>query len=265
VIIAIDGPAGSGKSSVAKAVALRMGFHYLDTGAMYRAVAASALKRGIALDDGAALRNFSKTRRISFAYEEGEVLPSRVFFGDEEMTDHIRTPEIDKAVSPVAGCAELRGDMLEKQRMLGSKGNYVVEGRDIGTVVFPNAALKIFLTACVEERAKRRSLQNEARGMPSDFDTILQSLKDRDEYDSSREVAPLVKAQDAIELDTTDMSEEEVISHIVDLATTVRDRVCGEDGGASDDNLVGIPDELQDLSCFATTDASKNQCRKARP
>jgi len=250
VIIAIDGPAGSGKSSVAKAVALTLGFHYLDTGAMYRAVAAKAMAHGIALDDGVALREFSKSRRIRFAYEEGEVLPSRVFFGDEDMTDYIRTPEVDKAVSPVAGCIELRGDMLMKQRMLGSKGNYVVEGRDIGTVVFPNAALKIFLTACVEERARRRSLQNETRGLPSDFDTILQSLKDRDDYDMNRDVAPLTRAEDAIELDTTNMTEEEVVRTIADMAKDVRDKVCGADGGANDDNLLGIPEELQDLSCY---------------
>ncbi|MCL2537704.1 MAG: (d)CMP kinase, partial [Coriobacteriia bacterium] len=172
MIIAIDGPAGSGKSSVAKAVALRMGFHYLDTGAMYRAVAVGALARGIDLSDGSALRAFSKDRRIRFAYEEGEVLPSRVFFGDEEMTDLIRTPEADRAVSPVSACPELRGDMLQKQRMLGAQGNYVVEGRDIGSVVFPNAALKIFLTADVEERARRRSKQNEARGLPCDYEAI---------------------------------------------------------------------------------------------
>jgi cytidylate kinase len=240
VIIAIDGPAGSGKSSVAKAVALRMGFHYLDTGAMYRAVAVAAIRRGIALDDGVALRDFSKTRRISFEYEEGEIVPSRVFFGGEDLTNYIRTPEADKAVSPVSACPELRGDMLEKQRMLGAKGNYVVEGRDIGSVVFPNAALKIFLTACIEERAKRRSLQNEARGLPNDFATILQSLKDRDEQDSNRAVAPLMRAEGAIEVDTTKMTEEEVVQAIVDLATEVRDKVCGADGGAGDDNLAGI-------------------------
>lgn len=244
MIIAIDGPAGSGKSSVARAVAARLSFHYLDTGAMYRAVAAGALQRGIDLNDGVALRDFSKTRRISFAYEEGEALPSRVFFGDEEMTDYIRSPEVDKAVSPVAGCAELRGDMLVKQRMLGSKGNYVVEGRDIGTVVFPNAALKIFLTACVKERARRRSKQNEQRGLPSNYDEILQSLIDRDDYDTNRKIAPLTRASDATELDTTTMSEEEAIQTIVDLAIEVRDRVCGADGGIHDDNLEGISLEL---------------------
>jgi len=244
VIIAIDGPAGSGKSSVARAVASRLSFHYLDTGAMYRAVAVGALQRGIDLNDGVALRDFSKARRISFAYEDGEALPSRVFFGDEEMTDYIRSSEVDKAVSPVAGCVELRKDMLVKQRALGSKGNYVVEGRDIGTVVFPNAALKIFLTACVEERARRRSRQNEQRGLPSNYDEILQSLLDRDNYDMNRKVAPLTRAEDAIELDTTNMSEEEVILAIVKRAREVQGRVCGTDGGVNDDNLEGISPEL---------------------
>jgi len=242
VIIAIDGPAGSGKSSVAKTVALRMGFHYLDTGAMYRAVAVGAMRRDIDLSDGVALREFSKSRRIRFAYEEGEALPSRVFFGDEEMTDYIRTPEVDKAVSPVSGCPELRGDMLEKQRMLGAKGNYVVEGRDIGTVVFPNAALKVFLTACVEERARRRTLQNEQRGIDCDYEVILQALKDRDDFDMNREVAPLIMADDALELDTTDMTEIEVVDYIVKLAQRVRDEVCGPDGGLNDDNTVGLPE-----------------------
>jgi len=240
--IAIDGPSGSGKSTVAKGLAQALGFVYIDTGAMYRAVAVGAMRRSIDLSDGVALRDFSKSRKIRFAYEEGEVLPSRVYFGDEEMTDYIRTPEVDGAVSLVAGCPELRGDMLAKQRMLGSKGNYVVEGRDIGSVVFPNAALKIFLTACVEERARRRSLQNEARGLSSDFEKTLQALKVRDEKDFNREIAPLMIAEDAVELDTTDMNEDEVIQAIVDLATKVRDRVCGPDGGASDDNCRGLPE-----------------------
>ena len=244
MIIAIDGPAGSGKSSVAKTVALRMGFHYLDTGAMYRAVAAAAIRQGLSLDDGCALRDFSRARRISFSYEPGEVLPSRVFFGDEDMTDYIRSPEIDSVVSKVASCPELRGDMLEKQRMLGSKGNYVVEGRDIGTVVFPTAPLKIFLTAQVEERARRRSAQNEARGLPDNYEQILQALKARDEYDSNRKVAPLTRAADAVNLDTTNMTEEEVIRFIVDMATEVQAKVCGADGGAGDDNLCNIPADM---------------------
>ena len=217
MIIAIDGPAGSGKSSVAKAVALRMGFHYLDTGAMYRAVAMSALKHGIALDDGVALRDFSKTRRISFAYESGEVLPSRVYFGDDDMTDYIRSPEADKAVSPVAGCPELRGDMLEKQRLLGSKGNYVVEGRDIGSVVFPNAALKIFLTASPEDRAQRRYDELSAKGTAPPYEQILSDIKARDHNDSTRKEAPLRQAEDAVFLDTTGNEFEQSVALIEGL------------------------------------------------
>lgn len=242
MIIAIDGPAGSGKSSVARSVALRMGFHYLDTGAMYRAVAVAAMRQNIDLEDGVALRDFSKSRKINFAYDEGGVLPSRVYFGDEEMTDFIRSPEVDKAVSSVASCPELRGDMLAKQRMLGRRGNYVVEGRDIGSVVFPNAALKIFLTACVEERARRRSAQNEARDLPSDFEHILQALKERDDRDFNREVAPLVRAEDAVELDSTNMSEEEVIEAITTLAAERQKEIAKPACGAQDDNCIGLPE-----------------------
>ena len=261
MIIAIDGPAGSGKSSVAKAVALAMGFHYLDTGAMYRAVAAAALQHNVSLDDSAALRDFSMKRRISFSYAEGEVLPSRVFFGDEDMTNYIRTPEIDASVSKVAACPELRGDMLEKQRMLGSKGNYVVEGRDIGTVVFPTAPLKIFLTAAVEERARRRSAQNEARGLPSNYEQILKALKARDEYDSNRKIAPLIRAKDAVDLDTTHMTEKEVIDFIVSRAREVQGRVCGSDLGVNDDNLASIPADMSVDALYPELKKTKDQTK----
>jgi cytidylate kinase len=219
-----------------------MNFRYLDTGAMYRAVAVAAQNRGIDLDDGNALREFSKSRSVSFSYDPGSVLPSHVYFGDEDLTDQIRTPQADAAVSKVASCADLREDMLKKQRALGAQGNFVVEGRDIGSVVFPNAALKIYLTADVKERARRRAAQNKARGMDGDFDTVLAALKARDERDMNRKVAPLVIADGATILDTTDMDKEQSIQAIVDLATITQDQVCGEDKGVGDDNLAGIAD-----------------------
>jgi cytidylate kinase len=227
LIVAVDGPAGSGKSSVAKEVALRLGFHYLDTGAMYRAVAVAALRQGISLDDGEALAALAQGEVVDgcpagcpvrFMYGAEDVLPSRVFFGDEELTTAIRTPEADAAVSPVSACPELRDVMLVCQRELGRDGDFIVEGRDIGTVVFPKAELKVFLTASVEERARRRYEQNIGRGLPGDYKTILEALKVRDEYDSTREVAPLMAAEDAIELDTTELSQTEVVDFIVTLA-----------------------------------------------
>lgn len=218
MIIAIDGPAGSGKSSVAKAVALRLGFRYLDTGAMYRALAVIAIRQSIDLHDDQQLAQLSVNCSVRFAFEPGEVLPSRVFFDDEDVTDYLRTPEIDAAVSALSASPGLREDMLVKQRRLGSNGDFVVEGRDIGSVVFPDAELKIFLTADVAERARRRVAQNKARGIESDYDEILASLIVRDERDTSREIAPLTRADDAVQLDSTNLTEEEVIDTIVDLA-----------------------------------------------
>ncbi|MCL2680800.1 MAG: (d)CMP kinase, partial [Coriobacteriia bacterium] len=176
------------------------------------------ITRGIDLHDSEGLSALSVNCSIRFAYQSGEALPSRIFFDDEDVTEKIRTPQIDRAVSPVSACPGLREDMLYKQRKLGSEGDYVVEGRDIGSVVFPDAELKIFLTAEVGERARRRAKQNKQRGLPSDFEEIRQSLIARDDYDSNRAVAPLLRAEDAINLDTTHMSEGEVIQRIVDLA-----------------------------------------------
>jgi cytidylate kinase len=220
LIIAIDGPAGSGKSSVAKGAALRLGFHYLDTGAMYRAVAVGAIEHGIALDDGAALCELALAHPVSFAYAPGEVLPSRVFIENRDVTAAIRSSEADAAVSPVSAHAELREVMLARQRELGASGNYVVEGRDIGTVVFPNAEVKAFLTAEACERARRRSEQNKARGASDSYEEVLVALQARDEYDSTREVAPLVAAHDATVLDTTELSQAEVEDLIVSLAVS---------------------------------------------
>ena len=155
MIIAIDGPSGAGKSTVAKAVAKELGFSCLDTGAMYRAVAWRALHDGVSLEDADAVGSIARTCTISFKHEAGDPVPRRVFVDDVEVTNAIRTAEIDRSVSAVSAVPAVRQALVEQQRRIGSEGNYVVEGRDIGTEVFPGAEVKVFLTASAEERAHR--------------------------------------------------------------------------------------------------------------
>jgi CMP/dCMP kinase len=222
MIIAIDGPAGSGKSTVAKAVAARLGFHYLDTGAMYRAVAVFAADAGIDPSDEGALGSIAREQRISFEHEAGDALPSKVFIGGRDVTAAIRTPEADAAVSAVAGMPAVRTAMVEQQRALAETSDTVVEGRDIGTVVFPGAELKVFLTASPEERARRRTLQHAGGGHDVDAVAVLDAIVKRDTADSTRVVSPLTKADDAVELDTTGLTAEQVIDAIVDLVQQAR-------------------------------------------
>ncbi|MDR1713695.1 MAG: (d)CMP kinase [Coriobacteriales bacterium] len=236
MIIAIDGPAGSGKSTVAKLVAGQLGFAYLDTGAMYRAVAARALAEGLDLGpeaDFAPVVRIATTEPISFGYLPGEPLPTQVFINGQEVTEQIRTAACDVAVSPVSAHPGVRTALTEQQRAFGREHDTVMEGRDIGTVVFPQAELKVFLTATAEERAHRRALQNQgkaaaaaAKGQPYSGETdeaaILADILRRDTYDSSRAVAPLKAAEDAIELDTTGLGIDEVVSRIVGLAEARR-------------------------------------------
>lgn len=215
MIIAIDGPSGAGKSTVAKAVATKLGFNCLDTGAMYRSVAWYALEHGISLDDASSLGDIAANRPISFGHCEGDPVPRCVFIDGEEVTDVIRTADVDRSVSTVSAHPCVREALLEQQRRIASEGNYVIEGRDIGTVVFPNAELKVFLTASNEERARRRVLQNEQRGVGSvDFEEVLADILRRDELDSSRQNAPLVAAEDALLLDSTGRDIADVIEEI---------------------------------------------------
>mgnify|MGYP000516574245 FL=1 len=223
MIIAIDGPSGAGKSTVAKAVAKKLGFSCLDTGAMYRAVAWQALQNGVALDDDAALGEIARTYDIEFGHVEGDPVPKRVFIGGAEVTDAIRTAEIDKAVSPTSAAPSVRAALVDQQRRIGNAGDYVVEGRDIGTVVFPNAEVKVFLTASDEERAHRRVRQNVDRGIGSiDYDEVLADLRRRDEHDSNRATSPLRPAEDAVHLDSTGTYIEDVIDQICALANEAR-------------------------------------------
>ena len=219
MIVAIDGPSGAGKSTVAKAVAKELGFSCLDTGAMYRAIAWQALHNGVSLDDESALGEIARTYDIAFGHVEGDPVPKRVFIGDAEVTDAIRTAEIDRAVSPTSAAPSVRAALLDQQRRIGNGGDYVVEGRDIGTVVFPDAAVKVFLTASDEERAHRRVRQNVDRGIGSiDYEEVLADLRRRDAADSSRATAPLRAAEDAVQIDSTSHYIEEVIDQICALA-----------------------------------------------
>jgi cytidylate kinase len=243
MIIAIDGPAGSGKSTVAKLVARELGFAYLDTGAMYRSVAWRALEEEIDLTEPLAresvvrFREIARAESIEFGFTKGDPLPSQVLINGVDVTLQIRTPAVDKAVSPVSADPGVREALTEQQRVFGRAHDTVMEGRDIGTVVFPDAELKVFLTASVEERARRRALQNakkESGGEVSkeEIAIILADLLRRDRYDSSREVAPLAPAVDSWELDSTGMTIDEVVAAIVERVEVARDLARGARSGA---------------------------------
>lgn len=219
MIIAIDGPSGSGKSTVAKAVARNLDFSCLDTGAMYRAIAWRAVTDGVALDDEAALGELARTHQITFEHEAGDPIPKRVLLDGVDITQAIRTAEIDKAVSPVSATPSVREALTDQQRRIGRSGDYVIEGRDIGSVVFPDAELKVFLTASSEERAHRRVRQNVDRGIGSiDFDEVLKDIIRRDEADSKRSTSPLVIPDDAIVIDSTNHYIEDIIARICAMA-----------------------------------------------
>ena len=219
MIIAIDGPSGAGKSSVSKLVAIELGFSCLDTGAMYRSIAWQAVHDGVALDDAEALGEIARTHDIEFTHEPGNPSPIGVAIGGNDVTLAIRTAEIDRAVSPVSAVPAVREALVAQQQRIGRAGDYVVEGRDIGTVVFPEAQVKVFLTASNEARARRRVLQNGERGIGStDYEEVLADIIRRDEYDSSRAASPLRPAEDAVHIDSSDMTMDEVIAQICALA-----------------------------------------------
>lgn len=223
MIVAIDGPAGAGKSSVTRAVAKKLGFRCLDTGAMYRAVAWLAVQEGISLDDEERLGQLARQCTIVFQHDEGNPIARGITINGIDVTDAIRTSEIDKAVSPVSAAAPVRAAMTEQQRRIGASGDYVIEGRDIGTVVFPAAELKIFLTASNEERAHRRVRQNADRGVGSiDYAEVLADIIRRDEADSNRGCAPLKPAEDARIIDSTGIYIEDIIENICVLTKLAR-------------------------------------------
>ena len=208
-VVAIDGPAGSGKSSISKIVAKRLGFTHLDTGAMYRAVTLEALRRGINLENE---NEYDFLDDISIIYKN-----DITYLNGKDVSKEIRTEEVTNNVSTPSKIKKVRDKMVHFQRKSCEVGKVLVDGRDIGTVVMPDANLKIFLTASAEERAKRRCKENSLVGLESDYETILKEIKERDFKDSTRDIAPLKKADDAIEIDTTSLTIEEVVEKIINL------------------------------------------------
>ncbi len=211
LVIAIDGPSGAGKSTIGRALAQALSYTYLDTGAMYRAVAVRALEKGIAIDDEVALAAAASTARITFD-ETGE----RVLLDGLDVTDEIRTREATKMASAVAKIGAVRRELVRQQQELGRDGGVVLDGRDIGSVVFPNAEVKFYLDAAPEKRAKRRF--DESQGQEASYEAILEDIRARDHQDMTREDSPLVRTEDAVYLDTTEMTPEEVTAHLLSVA-----------------------------------------------
>lgn len=213
IVVAIDGPAGAGKSTIAKLAAEKLGYAYIDTGAMYRSVAWKFLQTGAAFDEGFISR-LACTMVIDF---KPEARVNRVFVDGTEVTDAIRTPEVTAIVSRVAAIGAVREAMVEQQRRMGIVGGVLMDGRDIGTVVFPNAQLKIFLTASVQERARRRYKEMLQKGQQVELAQLAADIAARDKADSERAIGPLRQAEDAILLDTSDMGISQVTEKILQL------------------------------------------------
>ena len=213
--IAIDGPAGAGKSTTAKETAKRLKYLYIDTGAMYRAVALLAIRQNVAFDDEKTLTEIAGKADITLRQEGEKYL---VFIDGEDVSEAIRRPEVGNAASPVSANPGVRQVLVEKQQAMAAKGGVVMDGRDIGTVVLPDADCKIFLTASLDVRAQRRALELQAKGLDVDLEQIKKDVRERDERDSSRAASPLKQADDAILIDSSDMTFEEVVSRIIRLA-----------------------------------------------
>mgnify|MGYP000691304675 CR=1 FL=1 len=216
--IAIDGPAASGKSTVGCLLAERLGYLYFDTGVMYRAVTWAALGRGIAIEDEAAVTALARQLKIEVmrpTVDDGRQYT--VLADGQDVTWDLRRPEVDRSVSPVSAYPGVRAALTIQQRRIGRKGRVVMVGRDIGTVVLPNADLKIYLDATVEERVERRYREVVSRGEPADYERVRDSVRRRDQIDSSRPLAPLRAAPDAVVIDTTPLSVEQVLERVLAL------------------------------------------------
>jgi len=211
IIIAIDGPAGSGKSTAAKNIAQKLGFTYLDTGAMYRAITFLALRNGIA-ENIPAVIDLARRIDLKLKFENGV---TRVFVNDEELTREIRSAEVNAKVSDISRIPEVRSELVKIQKKLGDDGNIVAEGRDVTTVVFPDADLKIFLTASIDVRTKRRLREFEEKNIAITYDEVKENLQKRDKIDSGREVSPLRKAEDALEFDNSALTPEQDLDYLL--------------------------------------------------
>lgn len=221
LIIAIDGPAGSGKSTSAKLIAKKLGYLYIDTGAMYRAITFHALENE-SIGDESRIVELARNCKIELNYLDGEVI---VLLNGRNISDEIRSAVVNSHVSDVSKISNVRKLLVEKQREIGAKGSGVVmEGRDIGTVVFPNADVKIFLTAALDTRADRRANEYIEKGSNVLVDDIKNNLSNRDKIDSSRNDSPLIKASDAIEVDTTNVTIDEQVDLILDVIKRVADK-----------------------------------------
>ena len=206
-IVTVDGPAGSGKSTIAKIIAKKYGFTYLDTGAMYRMIALYALENSIDLQDSKAIETMLKNTKL-------DIVGNQFFLNGKDVSDEIRTPRVSAIVSPVSAIKEVRVKLVDLQREISKGKSVILDGRDIGTVVFPSWDVKIYLVASPEERAKRRLKEYEEKGVEADYESVLASIKERDFIDSTRKESPLKKAEDAHEIDSSTMSIDEVVEVI---------------------------------------------------
>ncbi|MGE7882491.1 (d)CMP kinase [Bacillus sp. NPDC094077] len=218
ISIAIDGPAAAGKSTVAKVVAKKLSYVYIDTGAMYRTITYAALEQKVDIENEEKLMEVVKNVDIEFQQGENTQL---VFLNGQDVSEVIRTPDVTNRVSIVAKHRLVREEMVRRQQELAKKGGVVMDGRDIGTHVLPDAEVKIFMLASVEERAERRHLENMNKGFDSNLEQLKEEIAKRDKLDSEREVSPLKKADDALELDTTSLSIEEVVQKIMGIVSGV--------------------------------------------
>ena len=212
--IAVDGPAGAGKSTIAKKVAKELSFIYVDTGAMYRSMALYFMRNGIAKEDEAAISDACKTVEVSIAYENGE---QQVLLNGENVSKEIRKEEVGKMASATSVYKEVRTKLVELQQKLAADKDVIMDGRDIGTCVLPNAQVKIYLTASVETRAERRYQELQEKGAACDLEVIKKDIADRDYQDMHREISPLKQAEDAILVDSSDMGIEEVVETIKNI------------------------------------------------
>lgn len=212
--IAIDGPVGAGKSSVADAVAARLGILHLDTGAMYRACGLTAIRQGIDLQDEAAVTALCQGISMTVKYENGG---QRTLVAGVDLTDSIRTPEVSMAASTVGRYSGVRAAMVALQQRLASQQDMLLDGRDIGTVVLPNATVKIYLTASAEERARRRFAEMQQKGAQDSYEQVLADLRQRDQQDMNRAVSPLRQADDAVLVDTSDINFEQSVEKILEI------------------------------------------------